>query len=99
MIHLITTLQIHGDLIRDQRSVGYYETYERACEAVCENRCDIYEGCYNYAIIESVPSGIYPDVVTTHWFHVVKGESEEEITYTEVEKPKFAEHLCICGIG
>lgn len=44
----------------DIRTVGWYKDLPTAEKAVESNAGDIYEGCYEWAIIEEVPEGLYP---------------------------------------
>ena len=48
------------DHMGSTRIVGYYGELETALTAVKENRCDIYENTYKYAIVEEVFPGLYP---------------------------------------
>ena len=41
------------------RCFGYYKTEEDAIAAVTENCCDIQERCYDYAMVEYIPGGVY----------------------------------------
>lgn len=42
------------------RSVGYYKNYSDAAEVIKTNQCDIFESLYTYAVIETLPEGLYP---------------------------------------
>lgn len=44
----------------DIRIVGWYKDLSVAENKVESNACDINEGCYEWAIIEEVPEGLYP---------------------------------------
>lgn len=44
----------------DIRTVGWYKDLSVAEKTVESNAGDIYEGCYEWAIIEEVPEGLYP---------------------------------------
>ena len=46
-------------IIEDCRTVGFYSSYEDACNAVINNTCDIYEDCYTYAVVEAIDEGVY----------------------------------------
>lgn len=69
MIYTITTITDFVDKInikgnpykcRDYRAVGYYLDKDKARTAILENLADIQE-CRNvYAVLESVPEGVYP---------------------------------------
>lgn len=42
-------------------NVGYFFDFNTADEVVRRNRCDIWEYCFNYAVITKVQPGLYPD--------------------------------------
>ena len=44
----------------DTRTVGYYTEKEQAINAVLENRCDLWETIYTYAVVERLEPGLYP---------------------------------------
>lgn len=52
----------------DMRCVGYYSTFEAAEEAVLDNACDIWETCYDYAVIENVEEGLYQYDQNPVWY-------------------------------
>jgi hypothetical protein len=43
----------------NSRCFGFYPEYDMAVEALHKNRCDIYEYCYSYAVIEKIGQGIH----------------------------------------
>lgn len=50
------------------RTFGYYETYEEAKEALEENRLDMHEYMYDYALVEHIGPGIHPFSKKIGWF-------------------------------
>lgn len=46
--------------IGSARTVGYYTEKEQAINAVLENRCDLWETIYTYAVVEHLEPGLYP---------------------------------------
>lgn len=42
------------------RTVGFYQKFEDAYNAVINNSCDIFEHTYSYAMIEELSEGLYP---------------------------------------
>ena len=54
-------------LMGDTRTFGYYDNFQSAENALNENRCDMCEYLYNFALIEEIGQGIHPDV-TARWF-------------------------------
>jgi hypothetical protein len=54
----------------EKRTVGYYRDLDVAIRVVAENRCDIYEDIYDYAVIEYLLEGLYPEVEKRILFHI-----------------------------
>ena len=79
-MYFITTIDSKKD---DTRCVGYYSIFEKAEEAVLENTFDIYETCYDYAIIENIPEGIYHYDEKPVWY---KWNDVDE-KYEKIEQP------------
>lgn len=50
----------------DIRSIGWFTHYDDALDIVTNNKHDIFEYYYEYAVIEKLPAGMYP---TTHEEH------------------------------
>jgi hypothetical protein len=94
-MYFVTTVQVNENDILDTRCVGYFENYEDAAIIVKKNKCDIYEGIYNYAVIEEVPSGLYQFAFNPQWFLF----SKEKAAYEEIEKPEFAQNTIGFSIG
>lgn len=55
-MYFITTIDSKDG---DQRCVGYYSNFKKAEEIVLDNIFDICETCYDYAVIENIPEGLY----------------------------------------
>ena len=55
-MYFITTIDSEKD---DTRCVGYYTEFKKAEDAILDNIFDIYETCYDYAVIENIPEGLY----------------------------------------
>ena len=91
-MYFITMLE-DGDALG--RCVGYYKTFEEAEDAVKENKMDICESCYLYAVIENVPEGLYQYDTEAKWY---KFNMEEE-KYEEFEKPECFKCMVGFGIG
>lgn len=79
----------------DVRVVGYKETFDQAKTALNENRCDIHEGIYKYAVIEEILSGLYPDVIN-RWFF--KWDNKKR-GFFEIEEPKEVSEYSNFTIG
>ena len=78
-IYLITVIEKLGPKDVDTgymdtgytRSVGWYSSLKEARRCVEHNIMDIHEELYNYAIIEKVIYGLYPDIdaKTERWIY------------------------------
>lgn len=64
---------------------GWYMSKTDAFKAVENNMCDIWEHCYDYALIEEVVEGLYP-CSRTRWFFKFDIES---MTYKQIEEPEW----------
>ena len=64
-------------------NIGWYFKKEDAILAVEQNTADIYEGAYNFAIIEEYEQGLYPIRISVQFF-----KSNPEINkYEKTEEP------------
>ena len=95
-IYTITTIEVDkkGDY-SSSRCVGFYYDLNEAKNAIEENRCDLFETCYLYAVIEESYEGIYPHIEKQLWY---KYNLKEE-KYEKCKKPEFAMGYGSCGIG
>ena len=75
----------------DSRCFGYYEYLYDAVKALKENRCDMHEYIYWYAVIEKIGEGIHPTVEREYWFKYDK----EQDGFFKIKKPK--ETRCVCN--
>ena len=80
-----------------ERLVGYFFDKDDAINHVKENVCDIWETCYNYAIVEGVKPGFYePADKEDRWLFKFNHETGE---YEQIEEPGEMAHLCGFTIG
>jgi len=79
----------------DTRCVGYYSTFEKANEAVLDNACDIWETCYDYAVIENIPEGLYQYDFKPIWY---KWNDIEEI-YEKIDERPTCIDKCLIGFA
>ena len=77
---------------KDIRFPGYFLKYEDAKIAVINNASDIWETCYDYAIIECIPSGLYPNI-NREWF--IFDQSLDK--YIPCEPPKWDQLNYLAG--
>ncbi len=82
--------------IISNRTWGWFTDYETAEKSVLENWGDIYEGCYNYAVIEKVPEGTVTNAPEEeHWFKW-KGKARNwrmKGGYEPCNKPKHQHNI------
>lgn len=62
---------------------GYYYSYKEAEQAVLNNVADIFEGCYDYTIIEEIYPGVTSECIEHYfkWSYSDKG-------YKRIDDPK-----------
>lgn len=100
-IYLITTFtQIEPDdrflaNLGASRAVGFYYNKKDAFESVKVNSCDIWEMCYDYAVIEEVEQGMYPECYH-RWFFKYNRAVDR---YEEINEPECVKHLMNFSIG
>lgn len=82
-------------LFGDQRTWGYYKEYETAIEALHENRTDMAEGCYRYALLEKFGEGICPRCMERQWF---KYDGLRD-GYFEIEEPECVKRIVNFALG
>ena len=79
-----------------QRTWGFYSECETAAQALRENRTDMWETCYDYAVIEKYDEGISGyEFGSRLWFKF----DEERKGYFEIDEPEHVRHLGSFAIG
>lgn len=94
-MYFITTIDPKDE---DYRCVGYFSDKDMAIEVVTNNIGDLYEaGCYQYAVIENIPEGIYQYDTEPMWFSYI----EKTEKYQPCATPLFIrkQHLAGFAIG
>lgn len=76
--------------VGSSRTVGYKESFEQADRAVRENHCDICEAIYEYACIEELEAGLYPDAKNVWWYKW----DPEMYGYAPIDEPECAKGSC-----
>lgn len=84
-MYFITTIETKKSEVSDTRCVGYFNTFEKAENAVLYNSCDIWETCYDYAVIENIPEGLYQYDFHPTWYKYHKPTNG----YMKCEQPDF----------
>ena len=69
------------------RTWGYYSDHDRALAALHENRTDMHEYCYFYAVLEKLGEGLMPRLESVQWFKF----DVERNGYFEIEMPEGAD--------
>ena len=77
------------------RCFGYYDNLRDAVAVLNENRCDLHETVYWYAVIEEIGQGISRMPTGEWWFKYDKDRDG----FFEIEKPKETEHVCNHALG
>ena len=105
-IYLITTFEKmngkceYGYLdVGDRRSVGWFPTFKGAERRVKNNTGDLWETCYDYAVIERIPFGLYPEIGdpnTERWYYKYNVETNKYELMDEVPKD-FAHYMFVLG--
>ena len=91
-IYLITTFEKmngkceYGYLdVGDRRSDGWFPTFEGAERRVKNYTGDLWETCYDYAVIENIKEGLYQYDFHPTWYKYYKPTSG----YIKCEQPDF----------
>ena len=67
----------------DSWIAGFFTDLAEAIRVVKENVTDIFEHCYNYAVVEGYEEGLYSRPELTRWF---KYDAESDTAF-EIEPP------------
>lgn len=78
-----------------QRTWGYYNMHEDAVRALHNNSTDMWEYCYDYALIEKIGPGICAYCEYRQWFKYDK----EKDSYFEIEEPEWIKKFMNFAIG
>lgn len=79
----------------DTRTFGYFDDFEICKQALNENRCDIHEYLYEYAVVEYIEQGIYSHAKEMAWFRW----NDENQGFFEIEKPACTNHYSNYALG
>lgn len=83
-MYFITMIQIKNNEEEDRRCVGYVSDLDLAKEIIENNKYDLNETIYNYALIENIPEGIYQYDMNPLWFKF--NELDEKYELCEIPK-------------
>lgn len=98
-IFLITTFERcepgeFGPIFGDVQPVGYRFNFELADAAVQTNKCDIWEGSYDYACIEEYGPYLYPDCIDRWLYKYNRGTGK----YESILIPEWMEYIGNIGM-
>lgn len=79
----------------DQRCWGFYANKQDALNTLHENRTDLWETIYNYAVLEEYYEGISNHTMNRQFFKYDRKENG----YFEIDEPECVKHLCSFAIG
>ena len=82
-------------LFGDRRTWGYYQEYETAIRALHENRTDMCEHLYGYAVLEKIEEGICQLCRERKWFKFNRSRQG----YFEIEEPECVKCIVNFAIG
>lgn len=74
---------------------GFYSNKQDALNTLHENRTDLWETIYNYAVLEEYYEGISNHTMNRQFFKY----DREENGYFEIDEPECVKHLCSFAIG
>lgn len=77
------------------RTWGYYKEKDNAIVALNHNWTDIWEYCYDFAVLEKMDEGVPAYCEERYWFKYDK----ERNGYFEIEEPGCVKHLFNFAIG
>ena len=77
------------------RSPCFKHTFEKAEEVVLNNIGDIWETCYDYAVIEEIDSKLYPRYITRKFYKY----NQNTRGYEAIEGLDCIKNMLICSIG
>lgn len=96
-IYTVTTMHFREpDYGPTPRCVAWFPSLDEARACILENRGDIWETVYTYALIEELEPGLYPDMAAEHWFIWNHEEHAYEAT---TARPAEAEQWAHFSIG
>lgn len=78
-----------------QRTWGYYKDHNTAVQALYENWTDMWEFCYDYALLEQFDEGICPYCEERQWFKY----DRERNGYFEIDEPECVKRICNFALG
>lgn len=50
------------------RTIGFFNDFFRALDAIKLNEGDLHKGLYKYLILEKITEGIHPEVIEACWY-------------------------------
>lgn len=78
-----------------QKVVGYYKEYVDALQEIHGDYTNMWEGHYNYAIVENMMEGVPTYCKERQWFQY----DSDNKGYFETLEPKYVKHICNFSFG
>lgn len=102
-IYTITTMYCADDelcLKFRKRCWGWYSDVDRANLVAIENQGDVFEsGCYNYAVVEEYPMGMWHIAKQVTWFKAnFEGSHLKSVDVLD-GPPAWSKHTCNYSMG
>lgn len=94
-MYFITGVECSAERVGACRCWGYYLNKDDAIRALNTNATDMWEFCYDYAVLECYEEGVPAECVGALFFKYDK----EKDGYFEIEKPWQFEGLSNFGLG
>jgi hypothetical protein len=102
-IYTLTVINCKEDVIKDQRTCGWFKTFEEADEIVIDNQGDIFEVYYNYAVIEEYQPGFYFSAPQIQWyfadFDKRKDGRPNDPIVSKIDCPEKWKQICNWAMG
>lgn len=74
-------------------TMGFTFSLQKAKEIVINNKCDIHEQSFKYALVEQYEQGIYHIPKKEYWFEWIN------CNYVEIQKPEKLKHITAFGMS
>lgn len=79
----------------DMRTWGYYKTYDEALLALNHNWTNMWEYCYDFAVLEKMDEGVPAYCEERYWFKY----DVERNGYFEIEEPECVKRFINFAFG
>ena len=96
-IFVVTVFEMNESLAKiDEERTPYFKyTFKDAEEVVLNNIGDIWETCYDYAVINEINNCFYPCLISRKFYKFNKLTN----SYKPIDEPEYFKNTIFCGIG